>query len=495
MDDSKDAKPQDDAERPMTAEEMRAVRRARKREQQIVAEAARQAAEKAADEAAKRAAEEAAKRAQQEVFAKAKAQPPKPGGGPLSLRQPQGEVAETEESYELARIAREERMHEIRGEMRRRRRLRALGMVLRFMIFVLIPVGAVAWYYYEKATDMYVSESAMIFKSGSGSSGGGILGSFLGGAGTVQDSVALQEYILSRDILKRLNREHDYIAHFQSPDIDPLERLAPDATFDDAYKYYAGGFILPGKVSVSYDSTEGILRLSVIAVTPQKAKEFSDAIIAYGEELVNALNERSRTDGVVMAREHVAATRDDLRKSQQRVAEVQEQLSIFSVESEAGALQGRIVGLEAEIDGIVAEIEKLRTVTANERDSRFTPLRTNLEVKTKQLRDLRARLTGGGDTPIEGPSMAKLGAELELARVDQATSQMMYASALSSLEAAMSAAAEQSLYLETVVKPSEPQKATRPARLKNIGLVFLILFATYIIGLLTISLIREQAAI
>lgn len=486
MDDPKDAKPQDDAENPMTAEEMRELRRTRRRDQQIIAEAARQAAEQAAGEAAKR--------AQEEVFAKAKAKN-QGGGGPLSLRQPPGQIAEeTEESYDLARVAREERMYQIRREMRRRRRLRALGMLLRFMIFVLIPVGAVAWYYYEKATDMYVSESAMIFKSGSGATTGGIFGSFLGGAGTIQDSVALQEYILSRDILKRLDREHGYIAHFQAPGIDPLERLATDVSFDEAYKYYAGGFILPGKVSVSYDSAEGILRLKVIAVTPQKAKEFSDAIISYGEELVNTLNERSRNDGVVMAREHVAATREDLRKSQKRVAEVQEQLSIFSVESEAGALQGRIVTLEAEIDAIAAEIAKLRTVTANERDSRFTPLRTNLEVKTKQLRDLRTRLTGGGEGD-KGPSMAQLGAELELARVDQATSQMMYASALSSLETAMSAAAEQSLYLETVVKPSMPEKATRPARLKNIGLVFLILFATYIIGLLTISLIREQAAI
>ncbi len=403
------------------------------------------------------------------------------------------------DAFEVAHFAREARMRQIRQELRRRRRLRALGILVRFALFVLIPTAIVGWYYYEKATDMYVSESTLIFKSGTAptTGGGGLLGSLIGGAGSPQDSVALQEYILSRDILKRLDAEHGWVAHFQDEQIDELHRLAENASLDEAHDYYAGGYfgILPGKVSVSYDIAEGIIRLSVTAATPEAAKRFSDAIIGYGEELVNSLNDRSRNDGVRSALETEQKAREDLRAAQRKVAEVQEQLSIFDVQSEAGALQGRIVGLEAEIDGIFAEIEKLKTVTSNPNDSRFVPLRTNLEVKTRQLLDLRNRLTGSDQSNGNLPSMAKLGSELELARVDQATAQMMYASAITSLETARASAAQQSLYLETVVQPTAPDKASKPERLQNTGLVFLILFAVYIVGLLTISLIREQAAI
>jgi capsular polysaccharide transport system permease protein len=402
------------------------------------------------------------------------------------------------DAFEVAHYAREARMRQIRKELRRRRRFRALAILLRFAIFVIIPTAAVGWYYYEKATDMYVSESTLLFKSGSSAvTGGGGLFSSLVGGGSPQDSVALQEYILSRDILKRLDQEHGWIKHFQNENIDEIHRLPQDATLDSAHEYYAGGFyfILPGKVAVSYDIAEGIIRLSVTAATPEAAKEFSDAIIGYGEELVNSLNDRSRNDGVRSALENEQNAREALRDAQRAVANVQEQLSIFSVESEAGALQGRIVALEGEIDEIFAEIEKLKTVTSNQNDSRFTPLRTNLEVKTRQLLDLRERLTGGTNDEGARPSMAKLGSELELARVDQATAQMMYASAITSLEAARASAAEQSLYLETVVQPTVPDKASKPERAQNTGLVFLVLFAIYIIGLLTISLIREQAAI
>ncbi|MEL6792769.1 MAG: hypothetical protein AAFP78_04900, partial [Pseudomonadota bacterium] len=120
-----------------------------------------------------------------------------------------------DEAFEAARRAREARMREIRGELRRRRRWRALGMLARLMIFVLIPTWCVGWYYFEKATDIYVSESTMIFKSGSNAStGGGLLGAVMGSSPT--DSVALQEYIKSRDILQRLDDEHGMIAHYKS---------------------------------------------------------------------------------------------------------------------------------------------------------------------------------------------------------------------------------------------------------------------------------------
>ena len=82
--------------------------------------------------------------------------------------------------------------------------------------------------------------------------------------------------------------------------------------------------------------------------------------------------------------------------------------------------------------------------------------------------------------------MARLGADLELAQVDRATANLMYTSALNSLETAIATAESQSTYLETVVQPSKPTKSDKPARQQNTGLVFLISFALYILGLLTI---------
>ena len=409
-------------------------------------------------------------------------------GGGQPPAQPPGDA------YEVARAARQVRMKEIRRELRRRRRMRGLGILLRFMIFVILPTAFIGWYYYEKATDMYVSKSALIFKSGGAAAAAGGAGLFnFGGFSNLTESVSVQEYIQSQDILRRLNEDHGYFEHFQSEEIDEFHRLAPDATIDDAHKYFVGGLLRSGKVEVSFDTAEGIIRLEVVGATPEASQRFSQAIIAYSEELVNKLNERSQNDGVRTAERKVAEARDELLRTQRRVAEVQEQLNIFSVETEATVLQSRIATLETEIDAIVAEIEKLKTVAKNPNDSRYVPLRLDLEVKTKQLRDLRGRLTGS--ETADRPSMARLSSELELARVEQATANLLYTSSLSTLETAVQTASSQSLYLETVVQPGLPENASKPERLTNTALAFLILFATYILGILTISLIREQAAI
>lgn len=407
-----------------------------------------------------------------------------------------GALADTvpDDAFEIARAQREARMKEIRNELRRRRRLRSLSILVRFLIFVIGPTAFVGWYYYEKATDMYVSESALIFKSGSAGGGGtGLFGALGGGFSTIQDSVALQEYMLSRDILERLSSEHGYISHFQNEEIDEWHRLKEDANFDEAYKHYKGGLLTSGKIEVSFDAAEGIIRLEVIGATPEAAQRFSNAIISYGEELVNSLNARSRNDGVSFAESKVAEAKQELRLAQGRVAEVQEQLNIFSIEAEAGGLQTRILALEVAIDEISGNIRKLETVAKDPNDSRYVPLRLDLELKSKELAELRSRLTGGDNEA--GPSMAQLSSELDLVRVELTTANLLYTSALNSLETAIASATSQSLYLETVVQPSEPHKAARPAGLQNTGLVFLISFALYILGLLTISLIREQAAI
>ncbi|MEL7463562.1 MAG: hypothetical protein AAFN79_05820 [Pseudomonadota bacterium] len=405
-----------------------------------------------------------------------------------------GAPAVDNEAFEAARRAREARMREIRNELRRRRRWRALGMIARLAIFVLIPTAFVGWYYFEKATDMYVSEASMIFKSGSNAStGGGLLGAVMGSSPT--DSVALQEYIKSRDILERLDREHGIIAHYKSEDIDWWHRLDADATFDDAFKHYAGSFLWPGKVKVSYDIAEGIVRLQIIAATPEAANRFNAAIISYGEELVNGLNERSRNDGVRMADIQVEKAREDLMAAERKVAGVQEKQNSFSATGEATAIQSEITVLEAEVRAIDGQIAQLRTITTNEDDTRFIPYRTQRGILEEQIAVLRSRLTGGGEMNVGGPSMAQLSSELRLAETDVLAANMMYQSALTARESALQFAAEQSLFLEVVTQPTTPTKATRPKRLQNTGLVFLILFASYIIGLLTFSLIREQAAI
>lgn len=407
-----------------------------------------------------------------------------------------GQPLQQDDGYAAAQAARESRMRDIRKELRRRRRLRTFWILLRFMIFVILPTAAVGWYYYEKATDMYVSVSALVFKGGAAAGGdtGGGGGLFGGASGPVSNpAVDLQEFILSRDMLERLAAEHDYIEHFQSEDIDEFHRLAADASFDDAYSYYKGGLLLSGKIEVSYDLTEGIIRMEVVGATSEAAKRFSEAIIQYGEQRVNDLNDRSRNDGVRLAEKGLEDSKQGLIDAQLNVNKVQEEMEIFSTEAEAGALQSRILQTEQLIDEVRSQIRKLQTIAKDPNDSRYVPLRLELQELQIELDELRGRLTGNGNSG--GPSLSELNSRMALANIELLAANQRYTAAITSMEVALQSASAQSLYLETVVAPNLSEDASRPDRVTNTALVFLILFAAYIIGLLTISVIREQAAI
>lgn len=420
---------------------------------------------------------------------------------PTSIQAPSAsaslaEAIPQDNGFAAAQAARDSRMRDIRKELRRRRRLRTMWILLRFLIFVILPTAAVGWYYFEKATDMYVSVSALVFKGGAATggesgSGGGLFG---GAAGPVSNpAVDLQEFILSRDMLKRLDEEHDYIAHFQSEDIDEFHRLAADASFDDAYSYYKGGLLLSGKIEVSYDLTEGIIRMEVVGASSEAAQRFSEAIIAYGEQRVNDLNDRSRNDGVRLAEKSLGEAKQGLVDAQLNVNTVQEEMEIFSTQAEADALQGRILQTEQLIDEVRSQIRKLETVAKDPNDSRYIPLRLELRELQTELDELRSRLTGSGNA--NRPSLSELNSRMALANIELLAANQRYSAAITSMEMAIQSASAQSLYLETVVAPNLAEDSSRPDRVTSTALVFLILFAAYIIGLLTISVIREQAAI
>ena len=81
------------------------------------------------------------------------------------------------------------------------------------------------------------------------------------------------------------------------------------------------------------------------------------------------------------------------------------------------------------------------------------------------------------------------------AKLEVETKMAIFASALERLEIARTEASRQHRYLAIVSRPSLPDKANHPKKLELTALAFLGFLGFYIIGSLTVSLIREQASI
>ncbi|MBY8974770.1 hypothetical protein KHP62_03055 [Rhodobacteraceae bacterium NNCM2] len=383
---------------------------------------------------------------------------------------------------------RAERVEAIRRDLVKRRRRKGAGMLARLFFFVLVPTMVVAWFLWERATPFYESVSTFTVQSADGGvtgSGGGLLSKFMGARTGGNDPVAVQSFIMSRDVLERLNEDFDFNAHYQNPNFDFWNRLKPDATLEQAFDYYQR------VVNVSFDPSEGVLEMTVRAATPVDAQLFSEAIIGYAEQMVDRLSDPIRQATLRDAEQSLEDAEARLKEAQETQAELREQLNIFSVEVEVTKEMEIISALEIELESLSGKLTNLRKVTS-ESDPRVERLASQVETLQAQIAARQEKLTGA---QLTGNSLADTNVALQSANFEVTAAMTLFSSAIESYELAKLDAARQHRYLAMIVKPSLPDAPGYPKKFQTTALAFLIFLGGYVLLSLTFSLIREQASI
>ena len=367
---------------------------------------------------------------------------------------------------------------------RRRRRLALLGA--RLFAFVLLPTFLAGWYFYVIATPMYAVRSEFVIQqAGPASSGGALTGLFSGTAfATSQDSIAVQGYLQSREAMVRLDKDLGFRAQFQSDAIDPLQRLAKDASLEAAYKVYRKF------LKISFDTTEGVIRMDVIAADPKVAADWSKQLITYAEEQVDHLTQRLRGDQMREAQAGYDSAQDALNASQRKLIELQEKFKTISTEAEVGMIVAQISQLESQI---TQERLSLAQMEANPEpnQARMEPIKRRITTLEGQVAELRAKMTE--DSP-DATSLAEVQGELLVAQADLQTRQMLLAQALQSKETARIEANRQVRYLSLSVSPIPPDEPTYPRAFENTMVTMLIMLGIYLMVSMTASILREQVS-
>ena len=305
------------------------------------------------------------------------------------------------------------------------------------------------------------------------------------GGGSSQDSVAVQKFILSRDVLRRLDAEHGFIDHYRNDELDYFHRLAADAPFETAFKFYEK------MTNVSFDPTEGVLHMSIKASTPEDAQRFAQAILGYSEEMVDQMSVRLREDTLRGALERRSQAEDRVRQARAVEAELRNQEQIFSVPLEVERILGKITQLEVERDGKLRSLKNLLQF-APDSDSRVIRLRSEVSFLEEQINEQKAQITSEDADAI---TLAEQNQALEAAQAEKEIAQTILAASIEAVQIAETAANRQHRYLAMVDSPSLPDKSAYPRKMQTTALFFLIFLGGYILLTLTISLIREQASI
>ena len=373
----------------------------------------------------------------------------------------------------------------MQADMMRRRRRKSALLSARLLFFVGLPTLLCAWYFYVVATPLYATKSEFVIQQSSNpAAAAGGLGGLLQGSpfATSQDSIAVQGYLQSREAMQRLDADHGFVAHFSDPMIDPIRRLDPGASAEAAYKTYKRN------VLISYDPTEGIVKMEVIAADPAKSAEFANALIGYAEGQVDQLTQRLRGDQMKGARESYEEAEANMLASQRRVVELQEQFKVLSSEVEVTLITTQMTQLETLLTQDRLSLGQMQA-NANPNQSRMDPLIRRIAALESEIATLRSKLTEDSDT---GQSLAKVQGELLVAQADVQTRQLLLAQSLQSMESARIEANRQVRYLSLSVSPVPPDEATYPRAFENTVVALLVFAGIYLMLSMTTAILREQ---
>ncbi|MFM7334939.1 MAG: capsule biosynthesis protein [Tabrizicola sp.] len=392
-------------------------------------------------------------------------------------------VPSTEERAEVNQAAEILRMQKDIAR-RRRRRLALLGA--RMFAFVLLPTFLAGWYFYMIATPIYSVRSEFVIQQAGPKSSGGSLGGLFSGTtfATSQDSIAVQGYLQSREAMGRLDDDLGFRKHFQDEKVDPLQRLAPDATLEAAYKVYSK------YLKISFDTTEGLIRMDVMAADPQVAAEWSRQLIKYAEEQVDHLTQRLREDQMRDAQEGYENAQAALMTAQRHLIELQEKFKMISSETEVGLIVGQIGGLENQITQERLSLAQMES-NPEPNQARMEPIKRRIATLEAEVAALRSRLT---EDSADASSLAEVQGELLIAQADMQTRQMLLAQALQSMETSRVEANRQVRYLSLSVSPIPPDEPSFPRAFENTLVTMLILLGIYLMVSMTAAILREQVS-
>lgn len=401
---------------------------------------------------------------------------------PQTSPQPGANLPSTEKMNAADRRASE--IMQIQRDIAKRRRRRLALLFTRLSVFVFLPTILTAWYFLFVATPMYATNSEFVIQSSEPANAAGGLGGLFQGTSmaTQQDSITVQSFLTSRAAMVKLDEEHGFKSHFADEAIDPIQRLAADATNEEAFRLYSD------KVKLSYDPTEGILRMEVIAADPEASQRFSEALIGYAEGQVDQLTQRLREDQMAGARASYEAAEERRAQALAEWLRIQEDVQQIDPVGETAARTQQISALETERQRLQLSLqERLSVRSPNE--AQVNALRSQIANIEGLIAELREQMTTETAT---GTSLASRNTELRLAEENYGFQTLLVQQALTQMEAAQIEANRQVRYLSLGVEPVAPDEATYPKAFENSVLAFLIFAGIYLMISLTASILREQ---
>ncbi len=328
-----------------------------------------------------------------------------------------------------------------------------------------MPTLLAGIYYGLVASDIYISESRFVIKSPSEKrsqlSTLANLVQTTGLSGGQEQTNEVLTYMRSRDALQALAKNVEIRKKFSLPGTDFLSRFPQpfsDNSFESLFKYYGK------RVDARLDSETWTATIRVEAFTPKDAYIINRELLDLSEGLVNRLNQRAQSRGVVEAQKQVELATQRAKSARIALAQYRNAQALIDPGKQAVGVLEIANKLITERAALQAQLDLMQHVTPS--NPTIPALRNRINAISVQIASQDRRVVGTGNGIA-----SKLGAyENLLVEQEFATESLTAANA--ALVQARAEAQRQQYYLERVVDPNTPDTPLLPRRLLNVLIVF-----------------------
>lgn len=318
------------------------------------------------------------------------------------------------------------------------------------------------------ASDRYVSEATIIIRKtdsvASPSTDISVLTKGMVGINRA-DQFLLREYLLSVDMLKKLDQRLNLRVHYSDRSHDFLSRMwLGEDSMEHFHRYYLS------RVSAEYDDYAGVLRIAVQGYDAEFAQKLAQALVQEGERYMNQLGHELAQAQVNFLLAEVDSARQRVVETNQVLLRYQNKKGLLSPQAAAENINSIISKLEdrrAQIQTNLATLPK--SLNADHPSTQL--LRQSLAAVDKQIATERVKLATPEGTPLNFTME-----EYHRLQMETVFSQDVYKAALTALERGRMDATRMLDKVSVLQAPTMPDYPLEPRRLYNAFLTILVAF-------------------
>jgi len=341
---------------------------------------------------------------------------------------------------------------------------------VQFVAIVAIPTMLAGIYFGLVAAPQFVSHSEYIVRGVDAHRSGGLaaLLNTFGVSRAADETSAIESFLKSREVIEKINAHIDLRATYGAHEADwfsRFPRLWERDTFESLYNYTRGFF------DITKDATSGVTRLDISAFDPRSAQAISLAMLETASDMANNLNARAQSDLVDSSRHELERAREEVVKAQSDLTAYRNQILLVDPLAFAGAMLQGIGSLSLERSRSLAQLSEAQRLSPN--SPGIDSIKANIAALEHRVEEERAKLAG------DNSALAGKVADYERMSLTRELAEKHYASTLVSLASAEAEAQRKRVYIEEIVKPSLPDEATEPQRLRSVLATFVVSFIAF----------------